>query len=473
MHVVLFAAVTRVGDPELVESRLLPLVERRVPMALHLPPPVLERLPEVRQADSIEWVRAGWGVPDPRYLPDELLAAAIRHEADLMQRLGVRPGAFWMVPGWTECRLPLVASTDPPCLLVEATTGNGVLAWFDRIAPALGVETPASVPAFLPAGDDVVVWRVPLERFGSYAAWVLQQPGCWLSIPSSYLADHPVRGRLRLPPPSPPTEERVERRIGRLSSLLPDRIPVEVVEACASAVGVDRPADEGLLVTARRLLDRAVRHESPSVTRLDWDADGETETELDTDRLDLVIDSRGRLLVFDHKEDGRALGNPTGEPPGMLCRYLLTDGTTPDLGEFTLRGVETSRSTAHLRMVADHIEIDVGLWGGVLELVYRFEGCAPGLAGPELPLALGRTRIRVDGSEWEPVDRPTARSGHRFRVRGEAGELLFTSPLPAGLFARPASSGVVCWLHWPVAESGRYELRVEVSPPANTERRVR
>jgi hypothetical protein len=140
----------------------------------------------------------------------------------------------------------------------------------------------------------------------------------------------------------------------------------------------------------------------------------------------------------------------------------------PETTELAIDGIEESREgvTLTLTDAAGWVTLVVGLSDRAMDLEYRLTGAAERRLGPELPLLLGETRLRVDGGEWRTVDEPIAVSGHRFRLEGSVRDALITSLLPTDLFVRPSVGGVVIWPNWYAAAPGTLPIRIDLRRPS-------
>jgi hypothetical protein len=182
-----------------------------------------------------------------------------------------------------------------------------------------------------------------------------------------------------------------------------------------------------------------------------------------------VIDptAGGAVLVFDDKTEGTTLAWLDSEPPGLL--FNMHDGEDqPETIELTVDGIEESREGVTLTLTdeAGWVSLVVGLSDRAMDLEYHLTGSAERRLGPELPLLLGDTRLRVDGGEWMQVDQPFAVSGHRFRLEGSVRDALITSMLPTDLFVRPSAGGVVVWPNWYAAAPGTLPIRIDLRRPS-------
>ena len=170
--------------------------------------------------------------------------------------------------------------------------------------------------------------------------------------------------------------------------------------------------------------------------------------------------------MFDDKIEGTTLAWLETEPPGLL--FHMHDGDdVPETTEMAIDGIEESREgvTLTLTDAAGWVSLVVGLSDRAMDLEYHLSGAAERRLGPELPLLLGDTRLRVDGGEWLNVDQPIAVSGHRFRLDGSVRNALITSLLPTDLFVRPSAGGAVIWPNWYAAAPGTLPIRIDLRRP--------
>lgn len=465
--------------------------EQRAPLSVHVEARLLEAAeerPELvsRLADlEVEWVRTGWGGPDPALVPEGVLSMSLDREGKVLERLGLTPGAFWVRRHWHR-RLPLLLDDagvsmvlcENPSLPRGAT---GVVTHLDRV---LGAAAVADAPAGLdpPEGEDgLEVWRVSPTQLGEAIGRLQAAAGCDLTTPSRFAAGHPLSGRLHPAGDEPDLSadtELLHRKLVRLATRLPERPGDDAVghllRGAHHAAFRDDTQPEVLiaahsaLVRARAAIDAARRRGDDwgRITEIDWDADGVPDLQLEQPELSVVIDPAegGRLLVLDDKGAGRVLGTVPGEPPGALCLWM--PGSEPRHPQLTLDRFEEGRQGLMVelsgRLDEAGIRIELRLSGRRIELRSHLDGAAGGRLGPELTLALSEARLRVDGSTWTPVVEPTGVAGHRFRLEGSEGGVLVTSMIPLDLFARPTEAGVVVWPAWPATDSARVDLGIEL-----------
>lgn len=456
-----------------VAAHLLEAAEER--------PDLVERLAEL----DVEWVRTGWGSPDPWLVPDRVMALALSRETAILERLGLEPGAFWARDRW-ERRLPLVLDdAGVPRVLVDQTAASeGVVVHLDRVLPAWGV-TPLPDPVAEPGTDDgLVVWHTAPTRLADAVRAIRSLPGCDLTTPGRYAADHPVSGRLAVKTAAPSLDadgELLHRKLVRLATRLPERPPGRAVTALLAAAGHHRyrpGADpehlavaHAALVRARVAIDQARRRGDDwgRITRLDWDADGGLDLHLEQPGLSLVVDPAdgGRVLSLDDKHRERVLGTVPGEEPGALCRWQETRDGPAVLPRLELLREEESREELRVWLSGSlgegTVELELVVADGRLQLDYGLSRPVGGRLGPELLLSLPEHRLRVDGSEWRTVDEPADVSGHRFRLGGDDRQVLISSMIPIDLAVEPAGPGLRVRPHWPATGESTHQLVVEIT----------
>lgn len=480
MHVALLTRCTSIDDLEILEG----VVHDRPTITAAVVPSaaVLDHLVEsgadrpILSSPSIEWVRSARGCPDLTLLPDDVVQSVLARESDIFSQLGLS-GATLYFEGPHGSRLPRIASEAAVrCLITPALRSrSGLLVHLDRILPCFGAGPD------LPAGDDADELTVALVDPGEMSAAtdrVLDTAACDLTTPSAFLDDHAVTGRFTHDEMFAPPDRLLARKLVRLATRLPARPGAEVLDLVIEAartrtIASDAGADAHLaahraVIRARSLIDESRRRADDwaRVSRLDWDADGREEIQIELATTSLVVaPSRGgRVLVLDDKVDGLPLGWIHGEPPGVIAR--TTDGRgrvgAPSLD---VQGIDERRDAVTIRMEteAGH-RVDVTVADRALEVTYAVEPVTDLRLGPEIPLAIGAGEIRVDGGAWETITDLTTVSGHRFRIRGEEREVLITSMLPTDLAARQSGQGVVVWPHWPMTAPGPHRVRIDLAP---------
>ncbi len=216
------------------------------------------------------------------------------------------------------------------------------------------------------------------------------------------------------------------------------------------------------LLTLRAALDQDQRRSWGRLRRVDWDADGVEEVEIETTRWLAILDAEAAALPTVADKTARwPLSSVPGEPGWMMARHVESlDQVTPTRLSLTVTGLEETKDRLVLSAETDHLKMTMVITDQDIAFEYRLEDMAPGLIGPELSLQLDDPTMRVDGSRWRPLDQPAAHTGHKFRVKGGDQELVLTSINPATLFVRPVEGGLVAWLHWTTDGTGRYQLRV-------------
>ncbi|MFP3915706.1 MAG: hypothetical protein ACLFWM_12580, partial [Actinomycetota bacterium] len=151
--------------------------------------------------------------------------------------------------------------------------------------------------------------------------------------------------------------------------------------------------------------------------------------------------------------------------PIHLMRRLTIDGHEPALPRMAVEASTQGKSHASLTLTvpsAGTCRVEVS--GRTVTVELTLAPGDPVRAGPEIPLALGRSRVRADGGAWQDVDDALAVNGHRFRITDGDHTVLVSSPRPCELFVRPlAGRGMVIWPHWLVREGGTYRLDITPS----------
>lgn len=480
MHICLFVRPTT--HEELAELAEL-ATNRPVVAAVAAPAALLEAAdPEVveRLAESdIEWVRSARTAPALALLPDDFLQSALVVEADRYQELGLNGDALFF-EGPPSTGLPRIAAEgDISCLITLSDQPNsGVLVDLDMVIPCFGAASMVDLSA---PGDKLQFWETAVADLEGRLDQITSLRGGALSTPTGFLQHHPVTGPFPVQRLSFDPDPLLARKLIRIATRLPRRPPAEVVnlileaasvENLESTAGAERHAAvHSALINARAVIDNSRRRSDDwaRVTRLDWDADGREEVQVELKTSSFVIDptSGGAILVFDDKTEGTTLAWLESEPPGLLF-HMHNGDDRPETTELTIDGIEESREgvTLTLTEATGWLSLIVGLSDRSMDLEYQLSGAAERRIGPELPLLLGDTRLRVDGGEWLDVTEPVAISGHRFRLEGSVRDALITSMLPTDLFVRPADGGVVIWPNWYAAAPGKLPIRIDLRRPS-------
>jgi hypothetical protein len=435
---------------------------------------VIERL----AASDIEWVRSARTAPALTLLPNEFLQSALAVESDGYRELGLGGDALYF-EGPPSTGLPRIAvEGDISCLITRSDTArSGVLVDLDMVIPCFGAAPAIDTS---PIRDELQLWETPVDLVEGRLDEVRTLDGCDLTTPTRFLEHHTVSGAFDVDDLSLEPDPLLARKLVRIATRLPRRPAAEVVDLILEAASVENLASgsdaqrhesvHSALIRARAAIDNSRRRADDwaRVTRLDWDADGREEVQVELKDSSFVIDpaAGGALLVFDDKIDGATLGWLESEPPGLLLH--MHDGEeSPETMELMIDGIEESREgvTLTLTDATGWVSLVVGLSGQAIDLEYHLSGAAERRLGPELPLLLGDTRLRVDGGEWLSVDQPVAVSGHRFRLEGSVRNALVTSLLPTDLFVRPSDGGVVIWPNWYTAAPGTLPIRIDLRRP--------
>lgn len=262
------------------------------------------------------------------------------------------------------------------------------------------------------------------------------------------------------------------------------------------------------LLASRMAIDEAGRSGRSWVklNRLDWDADGREEIQVELPDQSWVMDlDDGSLAYYDDKPSMWMVPDVvaahveeyhTDHQPARAHRWLATralrieaapgelasiapDAVSPDPfeeGEIeTGKGSIAISSTSHGGRVRRLVRAE----GRGFDVTYEV-GDLPGCRfGPEFPVSAWRGvgSLRVDGGTWQMVDMPMMVSGHRFRFRhtGRLKEILIALRQPGELFVLPLTTaiedesgseelqqGVLFWPHWVSPAGGTYRLTVEV-----------
>jgi hypothetical protein len=476
MHICLFVRPTT--SEELAELAAL-TTRRPVVAAVAAPAALLEAADpaaiEHLAASDIEWVRSARTAPALTLLPDDFVQSALAVESDRYQELGLNGDALYF-EGPPSKGLPRIAAEgDISCLITRSEAPRaGVLVDLDMVIPCFGAAPTVDLSG---PGDQLQLWETAVGDLEARLDQVIALGGRDLSTPTRFLEDHPVTGPFPDQGMFFEPNTLLARKLVRIATRLPRRPAAEVVnlileaasvENLSSAAGAGRHAAvHSALITARAAIDNSRRRADDwaRVTRLDWDADGREEVQVELKNSSFVIDpsAGGAVLVFDDKIEGTTLAWLESEPAGLLF-HMHNGEDRPETAELAIDGIEESREgvTLTLTDATGWVSLVVGLSDRAMDLEYHLTGAAERRLGPELPLLLGDTRLRVDGGEWRTVDQPIAVSGHRFRLEGSVRDALITSLLPTDLFVRPAAGGVVIWPNWYAAAPGTLPIRIDL-----------
>ncbi len=469
------------------EEVALALRELDAPAAIHLSGPLLAAL-AARKIEpglgDVEWVRTGWAAPDLTSIPDRLALLALSHEAEAMRRIGVEPGSLW-VRGWWDRRIPhLVAGAGVDSLILHADLLGerepGVVAFLDRVLPVIPLM------GHLPdaRSDGLVLFTVSASDPARNLEAAMEACRGRILTPRSYLTDHNPTGRYH-PTTEVPSEDResarLRRKMIRLATRIPDKLTPSATEdllagchgpahARGASADLRRGAHEAL-VRARRTIDADRRRgdDWTRVSRVDWDADGVEELQVELATLSIVVDptESGEILSLDDKALGWAVNVLDTESGGALFRFTDMEGSQTDAA-LAVHAVEESKGSVTVDMTgpvgSGSVRCRLEMAGHKVSLAYELAGSPRGRAGLELPLATGTTRTRVDGSEWSDLADATPLAGHRFRFSGSRHQVLVTSLTPAQCFTRPSPGGIVLWLHWEVEGAASHEATIDLSP---------
>ena len=475
-------------------------IDRRgTPLAVSISGPVLSAIR--RQAGAlldevagrVEWVRTVWDAPDLTTLPDRVIEAAIAHESAVWRSAGLEPGTLAVEGPWEPRLVEALATAGERTVLMDAERlrpeRGGVLRHLDSTIAVLGI-LPVPDTIVPDRSDGLEVWRLrDPSRLGSLVDRLRSSAVGVLTTPADYASTHAITGSATVRPTEAretPESTVLRNKVLRLSTRMPDRSPAEALEhllegasregLSAEATGPLRRRLHESLIRARHLMDDRRRRGDDwgRVRRIDWDADGRTEVQIETGGISIVIDpDRGATVpVLDDKVRTWAAGFLPGEAAGTLLQIVDDGGRTIPV-DVDLAQVEEERD--HVQVVlsattpgAGTVRLRVRVANRTLRLRYEAEGLPEGRLGPRLNLALGRVRARADGAEWMPVTDPMTLSGHRFRLDGPRAQILAGSMIPAECALRPHDDGVVVWPSWVTSGSGVYELTLDLAPPEST-----
>lgn len=453
-----------------------------LPLTLRLPGAAVEHLSqeegdlwaELRDSDVL-WLAGGYSDPVLVTLPEEARAAQLRRERTAMEAAGVTARGVWIADAWapdlvtmsTEEGHGLVALD---AALVEGRPGRpGAVERAGETVTAVAVSPEATLPA---DPDGLVAIGIEADQLDDFARHHHGQ----LITPEAYLADHLPGPRLEprtSTPRLPATAELMYRKVLLLTREMGDRgagqdllFGLQTREMLAEG----RPArsDHLRLIAARATLDRS-RHRGDSwvtVREVDWDADGVDEVHVETAAASLVIDpATATLDVWDDKAATWPLSMAASTITGTLIRRETEAGVELPAAPMRLERREEGRGEALLVLEGDDGSMcRVELKGRTLLIEITLAPDPELRVGPELPVGLERPRLRVDGGEWQEVDRPLEATGHRFRLIDDEHTLLVAAPRPCELFARPLpEGGVLIWPHWTTSEDSVYRLSLTPS----------
>lgn len=482
MHVALFSRCTTVADLAVMEEliRRRPSVVASVAIAGHLMDALAqdEGMTTTLAGSDIEWTRSAWTTPDLTLLPDEFVQSALAYEFEVFDDLGLRGSSLYF-EGAPGARLPRIArQADLTCLITPTPEPRtGVLTHLDMIIPCLGAS--GSIPSPTPT-DGVSAQVVSVDRLERRIDEVMALPNCDITTPARYLADHVVGGPFDTSDLTSTPDPLLERKLIRIATRLPSRPSAEVTRLVLEAAAVDSISSDApptlhhevhtALITARARIDASRRRNDDwaRVSRLDWDADGYEELQIEQPALSIVVDPHhgARLPVLDDKTTNHPIGWLPGEPLGMLIHTTDPDGN-PEDNRMTISGIDERRDAVSVAMEAlgqPGMTVGFTVSGHLLQVDYEFGQPPRSRFGPELPLNLGATRLRVDGGDWVEVTDPLAVTGHRFRLEGETRQVLISTMLPTNLFLRPSDDrGVIVWPNWRVDGTGRYSIKIDLN----------
>jgi alpha-amylase len=278
-----------------------------------------------------------------------------------------------------------------------------------------------------------------------------------------------------------------------------------------------RAAAHRHLITAQTIID-AQHHRGRAwsyMRRLDWDADGREEVEVELPDQAWVVDPAegGCLLYYDDKPSRWSIGDVVARrfepyhaelaetqtydrhPRRWLIDHVLPTTATVESfagsapGEllplpetkYEIEEATEGRGSALIRLsgLGGKIQKRIEAEDRKLQIGYRIERLPEGRFGPELPVTVweGAGEIRADGGSWQNIDQPLSLAGHRFRLRhnGINTYVLVALRQPGALFCAPIRTtvrgdagfisilqGVVLWPHWSTTGEGHYEMTIEI-----------
>ena len=365
MHICLFVRPTT--DAELAELAAL-TVRRPVVAAVAAPAALLEAAPpeviEHLAESDIEWVRSARTAPALTLLPDEFVQSALAVESDQFRDLGLDGDSLYF-EGSPSNGLPRIAAEgDISCLITRTTeAGAGVIVDLDMVIPCFGAAPTVDTSSTL---DELQVWDTNVDDLDSRLRQVSLLDGCDLSTPTRFLENHTVTGSFPGTDLSTEPDPLLARKLVRIATRLPRRPGAEIVDLILDAASVENLAAEAgaerhqkvhaALIEARAAIDSSRRRADDwaRVTRLDWDADGREEVQIELKTSSFVIDpaAGGALLVFDDKAEGSTIAWLDSEPPGLLLH--MQDGEkSPETVELSIAGIEESREGVTLTLTDD------------------------------------------------------------------------------------------------------------------------
>lgn len=433
---------------------------------------------DVLAKSRVEWVRSGRTAPSLGHVPDKFIRTALAAEDDVLTDMGLA-GSTLYFEGPPSSRLPRVARDADMTSLLTPTPAprSGVLVHLDMVIPCFGVAAGHD-----PVEDDdgLAVWNTPIDGLEATVDSVMRMTRCDLTTPSEFLLYHIVGEPFETSDLESEPDPLLARKLVRLSTRLPARPSTEVTNHLLDAASVEaldvnagptrhRGAHESLISARAKIDDSRRRNDDwAKVSRLDWDADGSEEVQVELATTSFVLDPHqgGQVLVLDDKASGDATGWIQHEPLGVIARTVTADGDEGHVG-LAVSGIEERRAGVSVGLeTADRdILVAVTIGDRALDVEYAFTEVDAARFGPELPLAIGRVEMRVDGGDWTDVNETMAVTGHRFRLRGETRQVLISSLLPSDLFIRPAGdSGVVVWPNWLVSGTAAYSVRIDLNP---------
>lgn len=462
-------------------TSLVTILDRRpwLPVAVCASAPLLEHVAEkhVELAAllprlNVEWIQMGWGEPDFGAIPEDLIGLAISKERALHESLGLDSGCLFVRHRWIP-RLPaLLAGVGVERLLVSRNLTDsvepGVVNYLDKVLPLAVVAGPGTEAS----PDSIVGWAIVASELEDVATAVADKPGVVLTKPGDYLSEHPVRGQRRITPseyrPKDPDASKLWRKHVRMATRLTekpsDRVLREVLGAAHtlylsdSATNEQRMTAHRALVRARAVIDteRKRGEDWGRATRIDWDADGEEELQIELADISLVLaPERGDILVLDHKSSAWPVGEVTGRG-GSLCRI-----EAKKVG-FAVGDVIETKGEVALALTALDVDCDLRVSGSRVEITYR--PSMAGRFGPELAFAISGGRVRVDGGEWRELGELVSLQGHRIRIDGDGVETLISCMVPADVGIQGVEGGIMVRPSWVSEGSGSYEISFDLSP---------
>lgn len=426
---------------------------------------------------QIDWIRSARTAPSLGHLPDRFVRTALAAENEAMDDLGLTGNTVYFKGAPGE-RLPrIVQEVDMTALITTTPTArSGLLIHLDALTPCFGAGVDHEPGE---AGDNLTIWQTNTAQLEADVEAVMAMPGCDLTTPTRFLETHQVGGVFHSEDLGSTPDLLLARKLVRLSTRLPARPASEVTNLLLDAAAVDaldvaaghdshRQVQEALIAARTRIDESRRRNDDwARVSRLDWDADGREDIQVELANVSCVIDARrnGRILVLDDKASGTPIGWLPDELPALIARSTSIEGVEKPMS-LAVTQIDERRDGVAVGFDSPDQEMTASVTVGdrSFEMGYSFTDAEPIRFGPEFPFSIGKTELRVDGGEWMSIIEATAVMGHRFRLRGQDREILISALLPTHLFIRPSGDrGVVAWSNWLVGGTADYSLRIDLN----------